>query len=63
MQETPIGIAVLANRLRLPIRWIKSEAIAGRLPHLRVGRQWLFSEKAVRAWLASRAAREGVARG
>jgi excisionase family DNA binding protein len=59
---SPIGIAELAGRLRLPIRWIKVEAAAGRLPHMRVGRRWLFNEQAVRQHLAERAAREGVAR-
>jgi excisionase family DNA binding protein len=62
MNDTsPIGIAELAARLKLPIRWIKVEARAGRLPHIRVGRLWLFNESAVRSALAVRAAREGVA--
>jgi excisionase family DNA binding protein len=56
MQDlSPIGVAELAARLRLPIRWIKAEAKAGRLPHLRVGRRWLFNEAAVRACLHVRA--------
>lgn len=61
--HSPIGVAELAARLRLPIRWVKTEAKAGRLPHVRVGRRWLFNELAVRAHLAARAAREGVGRG
>lgn len=57
---SPIGIAELAARLRLPVRWIKSEAEFGRLPHIRVGRRFLFDEGAVRAHLANRAATEGA---
>ena len=60
---TPIGIAELAARLKLPIRWIKAEAKAGRLPHIRVGRRWLFNEQSVRKHLGARAGREGVSRG
>lgn len=60
MNGSPVSIAELSRRLQLPIRWIKAEALAGRLPHLRVGRRWLFNEVAVRAFLAQRAAREGV---
>lgn len=60
---TPIGIAELAARLKLPVRWIKSEAKAGQLPHIRVGRRWLFNEQSVREHLAARAGREGVSRG
>lgn len=53
---SPIGVAELAARLKLPIRWIKVEAKAGRLPHLRVGRRLLFNLDAVNAALARRAA-------
>lgn len=56
---SPIGVAELAVRLRLPIRWLKSEAKAGCLPHLRVGRRWLFNEDAVRAKLLERAGEVG----
>jgi excisionase family DNA binding protein len=59
-RASPIGIAELAARLGLPVRWIKSEAKAGRLPHMRVGRRWLFNEQTVRDCLTARAGREGV---
>jgi len=58
-----VDIAQLAARLRLPIAWIKSEAQAGRLPHLKVGRQWLFEQAAIEAVLADRARSEGVHHG
>lgn len=60
MPQTPIGIAELSRKLHLPAGWIKDEAMAGRLPHLKVGRRLIFEEQAVRTELARRAAREGV---
>ena len=60
---TPIGIAELAARLGLPVHWIKSEALKGRLPRLRVGRRFLFDEAAVRESLVLRAGTEGLATG
>jgi excisionase family DNA binding protein len=60
--SSPIGVAELAARLRLPIRWIKAEAKAGRLPHLRAGRHWLFNKQALLTHLTDRASREGVTR-
>ena len=46
----------LAARLRLPRDWLREEAIAGRLPCLRVGRKLLFNLPAVERILAERAA-------
>ena len=46
----------LASSLHLNRNWLRSEALAGRIPSLRVGRR-LFNLKAVRAELAQRAAR------
>lgn len=59
MNTELIGIADLAARLGLPVSWIKSEARDGRLPHLRVGRKWLFHEATVKAALAVRAQSKG----
>lgn len=53
-------ISGLAARLRLPARWLKSEAIAGRIPCLRVGRRFLFNVDAVEQALAARAANRAV---
>lgn len=44
----------LAARLRLPKSWIKSEADAGRLPHIKAGRHIRFSFEAVEAALLER---------
>ncbi len=46
----------LAAHLRLPREWLRAEAIAGRLPCLRVGRKLLFNLPAVERILAERAA-------
>ncbi len=58
--SSPIGIAELAGRLGLPISWIKAEAREGRLPHLRIGRKWLFDQDAVLRALSVRVKGEGV---
>jgi hypothetical protein len=46
----------LAARLRLPRAWLRDEAVAGRLPCLRVGRKLLFDLSTVERVLAERAA-------
>jgi excisionase family DNA binding protein len=46
----------LAQVLKLPEHWVKAEADAGRLPHLRIGKRYLFNLNAVVAVLAERAA-------
>jgi hypothetical protein len=51
----------LAARLRLPADWLRDEALAGRIPCLRIGRKLLFSPDAVERALAERAGREVVA--
>lgn len=54
----------LARRLRplgVTRKWLEAEADAGRLPHLRVGRQTLFNAEAVEKVLADRAAKGGAA--
>jgi hypothetical protein len=46
----------LAAQTRLPREWLRHEALAGRLPCLRVGRRLLFNLAAVQAALCERAA-------
>ena len=48
----------LAELLRLPPSWLRALALAGRIPHLRVGSRLLFSVATVQAALA-RIADEG----
>lgn len=53
-RETFISLQQLARELGLPASWLKSEALAGRIPALRAGRRWAFSAPAVRAALLER---------
>ena len=50
-----VSVCGLANRLKLPAPWLKAEAMAGRIPSLRVGRRLLFNIAAVEAVLLKRA--------
>ncbi len=43
-----------AMRLGVPVNWLRAQADAGRLPHLRIGRRLLFPVEAVEAELLSR---------
>ena len=62
MDKTPLlTLRALARHLCVAPGWLRSEAAAGRLPHLRAGRQWLFNLHAVELELAERAARPDVA--
>jgi excisionase family DNA binding protein len=56
-----LPLSRLAARLRLPADWLREEALAGRIPCLRVGRKLLFNADAVEKALAERAGREVVA--
>lgn len=51
-----ISLPELSRRLRLPRSWLRSEARAGRLPCLHVGRRQYFSLEAIHQCLADRAA-------
>lgn len=55
-QSELVRLSGLATRLRLPARWLKAEAVAGRIPCLKVQRHFLFNVEAVRRSLADRAA-------
>jgi hypothetical protein len=54
--STLVNLHGLTRELRLPREWLRSEADAGRIPCLRVGRRMLFCVQAVRTALARRAA-------
>jgi excisionase family DNA binding protein len=54
-----LSLPALARALSLPEGWIKAEADAGRIPHLRVGKRYRFNGAAVVAALAERAAQSG----
>ena len=56
--ETPTltNVRLAAKAIGVPWPWLKAEAAAGRVPHLRAGRTVLFNVAAVRDALARRAA-------
>jgi excisionase family DNA binding protein len=54
--EELLSLPELAHALNLPEAWIKDEADAGRLPHLKIGKRYRFSRNAVIRTLAARAA-------
>jgi len=54
-----VSLNDLARRTGLPRGWLRAEALAGRLPNLRVGRRLVFDYRAVLTALASRHGQEG----
>jgi excisionase family DNA binding protein len=54
-----VTLGQLARRLRVASSWLRRETEAGRLPHLRAGRQRLFNLQVVERVLAERAATAG----
>ncbi len=53
-----LPVNVVARRLRIPAKWLRDEAEAGRIPCLRAGNRILCDLEAVEAALLDRA-REG----
>ncbi len=53
----PLGPA--ARLLSVPSTWLRAEADAGRLPHLRAGSKYLFDVDAVERLLLERARQGG----
>jgi len=51
-----LSLPDLADALKLPESWLKAEADAGRIPHLRIDKRYRFNRDAVVAVLAQRAA-------
>jgi hypothetical protein len=56
--DTLVPLSLLATALGLSRGWLLGEALAGRIPCLRAGKQLLFNLDAVKAALAARAATE-----
>lgn len=49
IEETkkPLYLGAMARRLRVPATWLRAEAEAGRIPHLRAGSAILFDPDVV----------------
>ncbi len=60
MAKTPTlePLRFIARRLRVPVKWLRDEALAGRIPHLNAGGQILANPENVEAALAARVAGE-----
>lgn len=63
MLPTPprlLPIGPMARRLRVTVRWLRAEAEAGRVPHLKAGKVILFNPETVEKVLLERARKEGL---
>lgn len=56
-----LSLPALAEVLKLPESWIKTEADAGRIPHLKIGKRYRFNRETVVTVLSQRAAQSGKA--
>ncbi|MGH7176745.1 MAG: hypothetical protein ACREJC_05135 [Tepidisphaeraceae bacterium] len=64
MNDTKLmPLTALARRLNVPSDWLRDEARAGRLPHLRAGKQILFEARTVERLLIERARAQEVVHG
>jgi hypothetical protein len=54
-----VPLGQLARRLRVPVRWLREEAEADRIPHLKAGKALLFDHEAVERVLLDRARQGG----
>jgi len=52
-----LSLPALAEALKLPKKWLRAEANAGRLPHLRIGSRYRFNRAAVEAAILRRASK------
>jgi excisionase family DNA binding protein len=57
MEHQLLSLPALAEVLKLPADWLKREADAGEIPHLKIGHRYRFNRTAVETALARRAAR------
>jgi len=61
--ERPLPLTQMARELGVSVRWLRSEAERGALPHVKADRGLLFDKATVERLLVERAKREGVRRG
>jgi len=63
MEKPPASLVTVRTLSRLfgvPPKWLKNEALAGRIPSLKADGRWLFNVSAVERVLLDRAARVAV---
>jgi len=49
-----VPIALIARQLRVPVKWLRAQADAGRIPHIRAGNQILAQFDGVHSALLAR---------
>lgn len=59
-QESFVSVDRAAIRLGVPAAWLKAEALAGRVPSLRVGRRILLNPTTIEAALLARTQQQEV---
>ena len=57
--ERLVSLTNLARLLGVPAKWLREEATAGRIPHLKAGTRLLFNAAVVKRTLLKRATDEG----
>ena len=62
--KTLLTLGAMARQLKVETKWLKAEAEAGGLPHLKAGERYLFEPETVKSILVKRAmmANEGGGR-
>lgn len=55
IQQHLLPLGPTARRFHVPVSWLRNEAMAGRIPHLRAGKALLFDPEAVQQELLRRA--------
>ena len=66
MTHTPTRLltaGAMARRLRVPVKWLRDEAEAGRIPHVKADTALLFDPETVERVLLERAQRKGKGAG
>lgn len=57
MDAVVLPLNRMARRVGVPAKWLKAEAEAGRIPHVKAGKRYIFNAAAVARVLAERADR------
>jgi hypothetical protein len=55
-----IPLGPMARRLHVPATWLRGEAEAGRIPHLKAGSRLLFDAQTIERLLLERARQEAA---
>jgi len=59
-RQNLLPLGAMARRVHVPSKWLRSEAEAGRIPHLNDDQQLLFNPEIVETLLVERAGNGGT---